>query len=293
MRDIDPALLRAFLTVAELGGMTAAARHLNLTQAAVSQQIKRLETLLDVTLFNREGRKIARTADGERLLPHARRMLAANDQIWGEIKRPDFSGELRVGVPYDIVVPFMPGVLKAFNRAWPRVNITLSCDSSWQLLQRLDAGELDLALTTERDRKEGAEALLTDRLVWVGAKNGEAHRLDPLPVSLGDDHCAFRAAAVDALAAQGRSWRFTCVANDRGALLATLEADLAVIPLLRQSVPVGMTALDADSGLPLLPNFFINLYLGAPARGQEADGAAVEFARFIRENFASRQHRAA
>ena len=63
-RDIDVGLLRAFAAVAETGGVTSAARALNLTQAAVSQQIKRLEEFFALGLFDREQRRLALTPTG-------------------------------------------------------------------------------------------------------------------------------------------------------------------------------------------------------------------------------------
>ncbi len=68
LRNIDVALARAFVATAETGGMTAAGRLLNLTQGAVSQQIKRLEVLLQKELFDREHRQLTLTPEGERLL---------------------------------------------------------------------------------------------------------------------------------------------------------------------------------------------------------------------------------
>src|SRR5262245_30298816 len=82
-RNVDLSLLRAFATVAETGGMTSAARALNLTQAAVSQQIRRLEEFFDCQLFSRDNRRPALTPCGERLLAYAQRMLALNDELWG------------------------------------------------------------------------------------------------------------------------------------------------------------------------------------------------------------------
>ncbi len=117
-RNIDTALLRAFVAVVETGGMTRAGQLLNLTQAAISQQVKRLEDLFQAQLFEREKRTVHLTPEGERLLPLAERMLETNDQVWGAMTAPDFEGEVHLGVPYDIVKAFMPPILKSFNRAW-------------------------------------------------------------------------------------------------------------------------------------------------------------------------------
>lgn len=288
-REVDLSLLRAFVAVAETGGMTVAGRHLNLTQAAVSQQIKRLEEHFGVTLFDRSQRRLLLTASGERLIGHAERMLAANDELWGLMTSPDFEGQVLLGVPHDIVGPFMPPILRSFSKSWPRVEVTLTCHNTPELLRGLEAGEIDLTLTTEAEVSRDGQLLLADRLVWVGAPGGAAHERTPLPVSLGDEKCAFRIAAVRALGATGRDWRFTTAISNIEAQCATLEADLAVSPFLSQTVPERLEILGETSGLPSLPNYFINLYL-APTKPSPI---ALELSRHIAKHFAARFPQAA
>ncbi len=134
MRDIDIGLLRAFLAVVESTSMTAAARHINLTQGAVSQQIKRLEEILDSPLFIREGKKLVLTSVGERLVVRAQRLVSLNDETWQLLSAPTFVGEVRLGVPQDIVRPFMPGVLRRFNREFPQIDINLICEPTPDLI---------------------------------------------------------------------------------------------------------------------------------------------------------------
>jgi DNA-binding transcriptional LysR family regulator len=83
--NLDVSLLRAFVAVVDAGGMTAAAGSLNLTQAAVSQQIKRLEEIVGEPLVTRNRRGMELTPAGERLFGRAKRLLALNDEIWTEM----------------------------------------------------------------------------------------------------------------------------------------------------------------------------------------------------------------
>ena len=203
-RDIDTALLRAFVAVVETGSVTGAAALLNLTQAAVSQQLKRLEELFGTQLFERHHRRLALRPNGERLLAHAHKLIALNDEVWGAMSAPAYEGEVRLGVPHDIVGPYLPPILRRFDQAWPRVRVSLKCTTTAQLLELLRKGAIDLTLTTEP--RAGGTTLLEDELVWVGGVNGAASGRDPLPVSLGDDKCAFRPAVLKALRAAGRDW---------------------------------------------------------------------------------------
>ncbi len=284
-RDIDTALLRAFVAVVETGSVTGAAALLNLTQAAVSQQLKRLEELFGTQLFERHHRRLTLRPNGERLLAHAHKLIALNDEVWGAMSAPAYEGEVRLGVPHDIVGPYMPPILRRFDQAWPRVRVSLKCTTTPQLHEILRKGDLDLILTTEQ--RAGGTTLLEDELVWVGAVNGAASGRDPLPVSLGDEKCAFRPAVLKALRAAGRDWRPVCEVSSMEPLLASIEADLAIAPLLRSTIPHYLQPFDRDRRLPRLPKFFINLYL-PPARQSEI---ALELARHISQEFEARSHR--
>src|SRR6202050_47460 len=96
LRDIDIGLLRSFVAVAETGRMTTAARVVNLSQGAVSQQIKRLETLFGMTLFDRAADAARLTRDGEKLIPQAHRLIALNDEVLEQMQQAR-SEERRVG----------------------------------------------------------------------------------------------------------------------------------------------------------------------------------------------------
>ena len=115
-RDIDIGLLRAFVAVVETGSVTGAATLLSLTQAAVSQQIKRLEELFGTPLFERHHQRLSLKPAGERLMAHAQRLIALNDEVWGTMTAPAYEGEVRLGVPHDIVGPYLPPILKRFER---------------------------------------------------------------------------------------------------------------------------------------------------------------------------------
>jgi DNA-binding transcriptional LysR family regulator len=268
--NLDVALLRAFLTVVEAGGVTRAAALLGMSQAAVSQQIKRLESALDCSLFGREGRRLALAPAGERLLAPARRMVLQNDELLSAMRTPSFEGEVRLGVPYDIIASIVPPILRGFAKAQPRVRVSLVCEDSRIVREALRAAAIDLALTTETECGRHGETLRTDRLVWVGAAGGDAHLKDPLPVSLGAPSCAFRPVAIEALGKVRRDWRTVCEVSRIEPVYAVLEAGLAVAPLLRSSVPKRFEIVGREARLPTLPEFRINLYappgLGAAAR---------------------------
>jgi DNA-binding transcriptional LysR family regulator len=283
-RDIDVALLRAFLMVVDTGGVTTASRLLNRTQAAVSQQIKRLEEVFGTDLFLREHKRLMLAPAGERLLEQARQLVALNDQLWGQMTKPDFEGEVRFGVPMDIVSSYVPSILRRFNQAWPRVRVTLVCENSHELLEQLAAGTVDLTLTTDATTGPGAVLLRRDRLVWVGGTGSEVHNQRPLPMAIGSRTCRFRPVVLDALRRAGLDWRFVLEIGNQDAVNATVAAGIAVGAVLADSVPADLQILPATSGLPPLPEFLVNLFL--PATG--AGDIAVELSLHVRQDFAMR-----
>jgi len=278
-RNLDISLLRAFVAVADTGGMTAASGVLNLTQAAVSQQIKRLEEQIGDELFARDRRGMKLTGAGERLFGRAKRLLALNDEIWTEMTTPEYEGEVRLGIPSDIITTYLPTFLKNFARSCPRVQISLHSGSSARLRSELQAGRVDVVLATELACDPEGENLVMDRLVWVGARGGEAVRQRPLPVSIGCSDCAFRTPIREALQQAGIEWRSASEVTNTSAQVATVAADIAVMAWMASTVPEGLEVLGRDSGLPPLPPFTVNLYL--PRDG--GDHIVQELARHIRD----------
>ncbi len=280
MRNLDITTLRSFIAVADHGGVTRAAGFLHLTQSAVSMQLKRLEELLGLELLDRSGRTIALTASGEQLLAYARRMIALNDEVIGRLTDQAFEGEVVLGVPHDVVHPFIPRVLKRFNASFPRVSVNLVTSNTRQLKEEFARGAFDLILTTESGAGEGAETLHQMPLRWVGALNGSAWRQKPLRLGFCRN-CIFRPVATTALDDVGIEWDMSIDSDSDRTVEATVSADLAVGVLLEGTQPSHQELIDHAGVLPDLPVQFINLY-GAERVREEY---VAELANLLRQNF--------
>ncbi|MGI9480646.1 MAG: LysR family transcriptional regulator [Hyphomicrobiaceae bacterium] len=281
IRNIDTTVIRAFLAVVDTGSVTLAARQLNLSQGAISQQIRRLEELSKSPLFMRVARRMALTPEGKRMIPAARKFLSANDTLYAALSEPAFTGEVRFGAPYDIMGSYAPGVLRGFSAAFPNIRVTLICRDTVVLIDDLKAGKLDVALTTERQCRRGGEILRSDRLVWTGARSGNACAKAPLPVSLGAETCVYRPVAIAALRKARRDWEVVCEVSNMEPVRATLEADLAIAPLLSHSVPESLEIIEDRRRLPKLPMFHINLY-----EAEQSNAAVHAFANHVRRSVA-------
>ena len=273
-RNLDLTALRSFTAVADAGGVTRAANVLNLTQSAVSMQMKRLEDSLGVCLLDRSGRGVVLTAAGEQLLGYGRRMLALNDEAIGRLTRSEYEGELSLGVPHDIVYPHIPQVLTRFNAEFPRMRVRLESSFTRRLLDRFDRGQCDVILTTE-DRVSGeGETLATGQMVWVGAPGGQAWRERPLRLAF-EPACGFRAPAQAALDAAGISWTMAIESESSRAIEASLSADLAISASLCGTRPSHLEEIAHGGRLPALPVSLINLYVSKADRSAPRDRCAA------------------
>ena len=141
--DVDTRLLRAFVAVAEELNFTRAAQRLFIAQQALSSQVQQLETRLNAKLFERTTRRVALTAAGERLLPHARAALSALDA--GVEALQALTRTLRVGMSATATVPLVGETLRRFADRHPDVELVLSNAPMNQPSGGLREGAVDVA----------------------------------------------------------------------------------------------------------------------------------------------------
>lgn len=141
--------LRAFAAIADVGGFARAAGRLNVSQPALSRQIHALEAELGVPLFDRIGRRVQLTSEGEDLLRRSRRLLAEADSL-GERARLLKSGQtgiLRVGATPQVIENLLADFLTRYRRRHPGVEVHLVEDGGARLLGRLERGDVHLTMT--------------------------------------------------------------------------------------------------------------------------------------------------
>ncbi|MEQ3625152.1 MAG: LysR family transcriptional regulator [Celeribacter sp.] len=276
-RNLDLTTLRSFITVADAGGVTRAAGALNLTQSAVSMQLKRLEEGLGLSLLDRSSRTMTLTPEGDQLAGYARRMLALNDEALGRLTSQDFTGEILLGVPHDIVYPCIPRVLRSFAAAYPRMQVQLVSSYTRSLREGFARGDIDMILTTEDGVGEGGETLTEVPLIWVGAPEGQAWKQRPLRLAF-EQFCIFRPSVQQALDAAGIPWDMAVQSDSTRTVEATVSADLAVHALIEGMEPPYIERIHHQGTLPDLRQIRINLYTSELA-GNEARTALAEMIR--------------
>lgn len=169
MRALNLDHLAAFATVVELGSFRAAAARLNLSQPAISLQVRQLEGRLGLPLLERVGKRARPTAAGRKLLPHIRTIeeaiAAALDAVADYAHA--IAGRVRLGTGATACIYLLPPVLRELRRRLPALEIVVRTGNTPDILKDLEENAVDVALVTlpVRGRAFAAEALVEDEIV--------------------------------------------------------------------------------------------------------------------------------
>ena len=254
-------LLRAFVSIIDLGGYTRAADALGRTQPAVSLQMKRLEELLDAKLLLHEGRELKLTEEGEALAVYSRQLLRLNDEAVARLKGRQAKGQLRVGLPTDFSVAFLQEAIAGFMGAQEKVTMAITCDLSRRLLDLLHADELDIAIALlARDKNPYLVRSWEERPIWAVARDVNVNRQQPVPLVTHPEGCEYRRRMTAALRSEGRDWRIAYTTPDIGGLQRAVSSGMGVTALTRKTLLADMRLLSARDGFPVMEPIRIGMF---------------------------------
>jgi len=169
--ELEVRHLRLIKAIADQGSVTSAANHLNLTQSALSHQLRDIEDRLGAALFQRLSKRMVLTQAGERLLESARTILEELHRVENEIRETSKQREavLRISTECYTCYHWLPPRLKVFSEKFPRVEVRIVADATRRPFQALLEGKLDVAVvgTRLRNRKLSYKPLFTDELIAV------------------------------------------------------------------------------------------------------------------------------
>jgi DNA-binding transcriptional LysR family regulator len=271
---LDTDQLRSFVAIVDSGSFTKAAERVNKTQSAVSMHIRRLEEQLGRPLFVKHGRGVRLTEDGEKLIDYARQMLQVEAAAFASVSRKALAGRIRFGIPDDYAEGILPEIVTRFSRRHPLVELTVVCDGSANLEERIASGEIDVAVVS--DCAKSAALLREEPLRWVGGTNARAHEMRPLPLAISSPSCAWRRAAIDALNRSDIPWRALLASSSLAAIAPVVQAGLAVTILPASAMRAGLRVLGEETGLPSLPFNRIGMLERSDSRSPEAQALAEE-----------------
>jgi DNA-binding transcriptional LysR family regulator len=123
MKNLPMDLLRAFVSVAQLGSFTKAGELLGRSQPAITLKIKRLEELIDENLFRRLGKNMELSESGTALYDYANQILALNDLAISQFSKSAVAGKIRLGIPSEFATVLLPRIVSRFAKAYPNVTL--------------------------------------------------------------------------------------------------------------------------------------------------------------------------
>jgi DNA-binding transcriptional LysR family regulator len=282
MQNLDLALLRTLVTIERTNTFSGAAHALNKTQSAVTQQMQRLEEEVGCTLFLKKGRLRVLTSRGQQLVEQARLLLAINDDTLRTLRQTQMEGDIRFGAPLDVADTILPPMLTHMARHAPKVRMEIRVDRSPFLMEAMEAGELDLSVSTRRVQAFHNFAVRTSPTVWICAADYVFNNRAPLPLILADDPSIFRKTALDALARAGRTdWHINYLAPTLVGIKAAVRAGLGITARSTEFLGADMRVLGEAEGLPPMPPMTYWLL----ARGDSISPATMRVYELLKEQF--------
>ncbi len=266
--NLDTITLHCFIAVAETASFTKAAERVGRTQSAISQQINKLENMLNTSLFVR-GKVLTLTPEGQMLLSYARQIFALHREVMDRFKEPELEGEVRFGLPENFASIYLSEVLVNFSRIHPRILLNIECDLTLNLFERFKRKEFDIVLVKmnrPEDFPNGVD-VWSEPLKWVG----DASMIDPnrpIPLVLSPEPCVYRASAIKALEEAGRPWRLVFSSPSHASTVAATKAGMGITVMPHTMVPKELEIVEL-SLLPSLSDSHVSLLK------HKADNAAV------------------
>jgi DNA-binding transcriptional LysR family regulator len=263
-RDLETALLRSFVTALRTGSISRAATALGHTQPALSQQLRKLESVVGRPLLYRSPSGVTPTPAGEELLPYAERILSLSSQALTETGRA-LTGHCGVGLLEDLAASQLPQALADLARLHPGATLEVLSLSNAEMRAAYDEGRVQLVLNAVIDLPEPPRWTARRPLVWAVGQGVDV-AADPLPVVLFSNPCFWRTSVLESLEGAGRRWRMAFESNSLAGVLAALRAGLGVAALMPANLEPAMACHDVDA-LPTLPDVELGL-----ARHPRSDG---------------------
>lgn len=245
-------LLRTFVAVCQQGSLSRVAAQTGRTQSALSMQMRRLETLLERHLFQRTGRGVVPTAEGEIFLGYATRILALSDEAYARLRETAVTGGVRIGLAEEIADSALPAALGRLHRTHPDVQLDVVVEHSTALGRSWEENTMDIMIAPT-SAVGAVDALVTwnVELQWVSAADYMQEPGRPLDLVAFAAPCSWRRRMIEALAATGREHRIAFTSQSVTGLQAAIENGLGIGLLPPDSIRTGaMRTLDASAGVP-------------------------------------------
>jgi DNA-binding transcriptional LysR family regulator len=247
-------LLRTFVAVYELGSFTKAAQLLEISQPAVSAQMRKLEGIIGADLTEKKASGVRLTNLGSEVLKSARQMLSVNDRMVAQFGNTTGLELIRLGVPNAFAGSLLPHIVGELRTRNQDARLQVCCDGSRGLMRSIRCGYLDIAFAFgDNDTVVDAVRSWPEELVWARAPALRLQPDQPLPlISSPNQFIADRHAAA-ALEQSHRPYQIVFSAFDVGARCAGAVSGLGYLAVPRRLVPSSLVIEEPDVLPPLRP----------------------------------------
>jgi DNA-binding transcriptional LysR family regulator len=230
---LDIAPLRSIVAVADCGGFHRAAAALHLSQSAVSQHLRKVESVVGEPVVERSGRGVLFTETGQKVLRHARAILAAHDAALDDLGATEHK-LLTIGATEHGADVMLPALTSVLRERLPERRPRFRLDRNVSLADGLDRGLLDLAIMLDGSGLDRANASGLVQLRWVAARAFAARHADPLPLVIYAEPCTLREPAFSILDKHGIAYEIAAECGDLSGLYAAVRSGLgvALLPMI-------------------------------------------------------------
>lgn len=245
--NLPTSLLRSFVAIVDTGSMLNASEQVFVTQSALSLQIKRLEELVQQSLFLRDGRRLNLTPAGEVMLDYARRVLGLHDELVAAVTAGRFRGPARIGMVQDFADNLLSGLLSRFSELHPEAQIYARVAGTAELQALYDRRDLDILLGFASPSDTSAVTIAA--MSWYG--DSALIEREVIPLAVLEQPCRFREAATRELDDAGIAYRIAVETPNLATLKAAVQAGLGLT--CRTRLFLGDTPALDHARLPSLP----------------------------------------
>ena len=278
MKNLSMDLLRAFVSVAQLGSFTKAGELLGRSQPAVTLKIKRLEDLVGERLFIRAGKHLDLSESGESLYDYANQILSLNDLAISQLSKSAVAGKIRLGIPSEFATVLLPRIVSRFAKAYPNVTLEVNCELSKHLLTKAGKAKHDLILALGDEIADADSDLVkTDDLVWVANSDRNPLKVEIMPLIVAAEGCIYRQRAIQRLDQSELPWQIVYTNPDLTGIQYAIQEDLGVTVLAKSTVPSNLKVVPDSSRFPDLGRVGINLICDRSKKEDQAINLLIEF----------------
>ncbi len=279
MKHFGTDLLETLVAFADTGTLARTAEIVGRTAPAVTAQMQRLGEIAEVPLLEAVGRRRVLTEAGERLVGHARRMLAAEREAMLSLAGVVTNGNAGLGMTQDFTDDALPAILNDFARTHPRVRLDVRVGRSGDLSEDFRARRIDVLLAMRSAVEMDEVAVVREPMIWLCAEQGvSAFPKDALPLAVLDAPCGFREAAITALDERENPYRIAVTSPSLAGIIASVKAGLAVTARTPRWLGKGLVAAPKSMALPALPEaeFSVRVRKDALPAAQRLGAVLVE-----------------